>query len=274
MTGKIFLMIFCLVLSLGCQAFIPEHSPVPGGIAVIPLANASAQRPVVRYLQRPVLVMSSNQQWHAIVGIPLSATPGTHTLHLEPDNSELSFEVYAKAYKTQELTITNKRKVNPAPEDLKRIEGDYVRIVAAKTHYAPQTLTSLALRWPVTGRISSVFGLRRILNGQAKNPHSGLDIAAPEGTDILTPAAGTVIEVGDFFYNGKTVFLDHGDGLITMFCHLSATHSQVGDQLKPGQVLGKVGATGRVTGPHLHLGVLLNGELVDPTLLLPAQSLP
>lgn len=127
---------------------------------------------------------------------------------------------------------------------------------------------------PVEGRISSIFGLRRFFNQQARRPHSGLDIAAPEGTPIKAVEAGTVIESGDFFFSGNMVYIDHGQGIISMYAHMHRIDVKVGDPIEKGQIIGTVGETGRVTGPHLHLGIYVNQTLVDPVFLLPETKIP
>ena len=177
-----------------------------------------------------------------------------------------------KKYLEQRLHVSPGQ-VDLSPEDQARFvrERDHQLQVTA-TFSAPVEPDAFAMVAPVPGPRSSSFGLRRIFNGQARAPHSGMDIAAPSGTPIKAPLAGTVIDTGDYFFNGATVWLDHGGGLLTMYCHLSETSVRPGDVLRAGDRLGAVGATGRVTGPHLHWGVMLNRTMVDPALFLGGAS--
>ena len=158
--------------------------------------------------------------------------------------------------------------VNPEKRDMDRIIREKDRIGKALTHWSEKDEVPLLFRSPVDGVRSSSFGLRRFFNKQPRKPHSGMDIAAPEGATIVAPAPGRVIETGDFFFNGNTVFVDHGQGLITMYCHMQTIDVKPGQAVKAGELLGKVGMTGRVTGPHLHWGVSLNNARVDPALFL------
>lgn len=151
---------------------------------------------------------------------------------------------------------------------MKRILSEKKRKTAAKKNWLDHP-THADFLVPVEGRISSIFGLRRFFNNQARRPHSGLDIASPQGTPIKAVAAGTVIELGNFFFSGNMVYLDHGQGLITLYAHMHTINVKLGDKVSKGQVIGTVGETGRVTGPHLHLAVIANQTLVDPLLFLP-----
>ncbi len=260
------LFLFLFLLPLTLQAALPPHSEaVPGGVTVIDLGPAHGKPPVLHYKKQQVMVQQDQGRWKAVVGIPLSTKPGTQQLTLAR-GAPLTFTVQAKDYATQHLTIKNKRKVNPNKQDMTRIRGERGRINVALAHWRETTEVETTFILPVQGRLSSPFGLRRYFNEQPRKPHSGIDIAAAEGTSIHAPASGQVIDTGDYFFNGKTVFLDHGQGLVTMYCHMSRIDVTPGQTVTRGEIIGTVGQTGRVTGPHLHWGVSLNNARVDPAL--------
>ena len=267
----VLLVAFSLALPLHAEGFISRllHKPVPGGVAVVDL-GPSASAPSVTYLGKPLLVIHEDgQRWIALVGLPLSTKPGSQQIQVN-GGQPLSFQVASKHYVEQRITIKNQQQVNPDAANLKRIERELAEQTRAYQQFSARQPSNLLFDKPVNGPLSSPFGLRRFFNGEERNPHSGLDFAANRGTPIKAPAAGTVILTGDYFFNGKTVFVDHGQGLISMFCHLSEIGVKVGDELPRGGVLGKVGATGRATGPHLHWNVSLNDARVDPAIFIGA----
>lgn len=251
---------------------LPTDSRVPGGIAVLDLGEAAEPPGAVFFGAYRAPVLRDGGFWKAVVGLPLATAPGPQVARLvtpstDDTDVELRFEVAPKAYAEQRLTV-EPRKVDPLPSDLKRIEAESARTEKALSTYSEEFLPAWPWPSPVPGDRSSSFGLRRVFNGQSRNPHSGMDIAAPTGTPIRSPAAGRVVDAGDFFFNGQTLFVDHGQGVLTMYCHLSRIDAKIGDVVAPGDTLGLVGATGRVTGPHLHWGVAINRAMVDPVLLL------
>ncbi len=248
---------------------LPRESRVPGGIALIEIPGGDVA-PTVLIDARRTAVIRDKDRWLAIVGLPLSTKPGAHKLKVATATGtvDVPFQVTDKRYRTQHLTIKNERQVNPKPEDLKRIEAERVRSDAALSRFTISETPVFALQPPVAGTRSDSYGSRRVFNGQPRSPHSGMDIAAAKGTPIHSPASGTVVEAGDFFFNGNTLYIDHGFGLVTMYCHLDDIRVKVGDQLAAGDLLGTVGMTGRVTGAHLHWGVALNRAMVDPALFL------
>ncbi|MCD0504365.1 M23 family metallopeptidase [Bordetella petrii] len=262
----------CGAAAAHAQGYISRKldTPVPGGVAVVAL-GASNQAPQASFGGRRVMVIrDSDGQWIAVVGIPLKTGLGDQTLQVQ-GRAPLTFQVGSKEYAAQHIKLKNRRQVTPDPADLKRIERELdEQLHAYRTFREGVIPSNVMLDRPVDGRLSSPFGLRRFFNGQERNPHSGLDFAVPTGTPIKAPAAGRVVLVGDYFFNGKTVFVDHGQGFISMFCHLSAIDVKVGDELARGGVVGKVGSTGRATGPHLHWNISLNDARVDPAIFIGA----
>lgn len=289
----------------------PMSRAVPGGVAVVPL-GAARRAPKAIWNGIPVLVTGSSSGWFAVLGIPLhtlqdrlvlevqdavSGAPRTAKLasaHDRGKSRDVETTATARAGKVQsEASSTGLRRIDVpiqphqyAEQHLKVAPGQVTlskevlsrhlrerkqsaRVMATWTEPVP---ASLQLRQPVPGVRSSSFGLRRFFNGQSRNPHGGMDIAAPVGTPVKAAAPGVVIDTGDYFFNGNTVWVDHGAGLLTMYCHLDRIRARVGQRVRTGDVIGTVGKTGRVTGPHLHWSVCLNRTMVDPALFLKAEQ--
>lgn len=251
---------------------LPVASNVAGGIALVPLGTVldSPDRPSAWLGDRPVWVAAEDGHWIAVVGVPLDTRAGRQTLRVRTNGAERTtpFEIREKHYAEQRITLKDSSKVTLSPEDEARALAEIERIQALKKHWRPSAETETDFVKPVAGRLASRFGLRRIFNGEPRAPHSGLDIAARRGTPVGAPAAAIVLAVDDYFFNGKTVFLDHGNGLLSMYCHLDRIDVKPGETLRKGQTLGRIGATGRASGPHLHWSVVLNGTMVNPELFL------
>lgn len=262
--------IFLLAVTTGAGA-MPDHAPWPGGIAVIDVGPSEAPRPIVEFGDRRILVAKQGDRWAAAVGIPLDTPAGEISIRVNTAR-DISFEVRSHDYREQRLTVKNQSHVTPDEDQLARIGRERKIIDTALTNWRDTAIESVILVAPVEGRQSSSFGLRRFFNDQPRSPHKGMDIAAAEGTAIATPRDGVVTATGNFFFNGKTVIIDHGQGLVTMFCHLSKFGVGEGATVRTGDTIGEVGSTGRVTGPHLHFGTYLNGTAVDPALLLATES--
>lgn len=255
---------------------LPRQRGVPGGVIAVPLGPAPS-RPQAHVNNVPLMVYGDRDQWVALVGIPLSAKPGAASIQVrrragEPDVA-VPYAIEGKQYAEQHLKVPQ-RTVDLSKEDLARHERERAHLAQVVGTFTPELPVDLRMLQPTAGPRSSSFGLRRVFNGQPRNPHSGMDIAADTGTPVVAPAAGRVLDTGDYFFNGQTIWIDHGAGLLTMLCHLSEIDVKPGDVVAAGQRVGAVGATGRVTGPHLHWSVSLNRTMVDPELFLRDDDSP
>jgi murein DD-endopeptidase MepM/ murein hydrolase activator NlpD len=254
---------------------LPRQRGVPGGVVAVPL-GAAPSRPLAHANNVPLMVLGDPGNWVALVGVPLSAKPGALAIqvrHAGRAEQAVAYTIEPKQYAEQHLKVPP-RTVDLSKEDLARHERERAHQSQVVGTFSPELPVQLRMLPPTPGARSSSFGLRRVFNGQPRSPHSGMDIAAETGTPVIAPAAGRVLDTGDYFFNGNTIWIDHGAGLLTMMCHLSAIDVKPGDQVQAGQRIGAVGATGRVTGAHLHWSVSLNRAMVDPELFLQDDDAP
>jgi len=265
----------------GQLAWAPDH-PVNGSPCLFIFRTPTELRSlqgkwmghVVYFSRRP-----GADTWYGIAGIDQAAAPGSYQLELEAVKADGAaaqtaqmVEVSATTYKSEVLRV-HERFVQPTPEMQKRIEQDRElkqRVFSQITQAAVWSGSFIA---PVDTAVSEGFGTQRVFNGVVKSVHQGLDFHAHEGTPVLAANSGQVVLASDLFYEGKCVVIDHGQGLFTLYMHLSEIQARVGQQVKRAQVLGLSGATGRATGPHLHMAVRWEGVYLDPARLL-ALSMP
>ena len=239
----------------------------PGGIYVWEIPTTATE---IRFGNRPVFTLNGK----AIVGVPISSEPGEAAINFRLENLSKReiFHIKKKNYTEQRITIADTKLVSPPAKELDRIRRESAEQKAVYASFTPQIDLSKGFIMPLEGRKTSLYGHRRFFNDVPRSPHSGLDIAAPTGTPIVAPGPGKVALKGDFYFNGKTILLDHGQGLITMYCHMSEYMVEEGEFIDQGQMLGLVGSTGRSTGPHLHWSVSLNNFRIDPLEFLPAVN--
>ncbi|BBG66698.1 membrane proteins related to metalloendopeptidases [Hydrogenimonas sp.] len=262
------LYFYTLYLLLFCSAALsmPGDSPVPGGILVLPVDNNTTP---VKFLDKRGTFFREKEQLYALLPVPLETAPGRYKAYIGADVLR-EVEIEGKEYAVQRLKIKNRRKVEPNREDMKRIAKERKRKRRAKSFRSPG-LANVDFIWPLEGIVSSPFGLRRVFNGKPGSPHKGIDIAAPKGEPVVAAADGTVVDAGSFFFSGNLVFIEHNGGLVTVYAHLDKIAVHPGERLKRGDIVGYVGSTGRVTGPHLHFGVMIDSVYVDPLLFLPIR---
>ncbi len=262
------------------EPWLPIEQRTPGGVALIDISDNYQPGSQVFFNNKRVKVIQRSTGPVAMVGIPLNTSTGATVLTVKPaissDDQSIStvdFSLQPANYPTEQLTIADNNKVSPDSSSLKRIKLERVVINQALQSWQADEIDHRQMVMPVIGRLSSEFGHRRIINGQPRKPHSGIDIAAPTGTDVVAPAGGVISAVGHYFFNGATLFIDHGEGVISMFCHLNETLVKPGDSIQQGELVARVGSSGRVTGPHLHWSLSLNDARINPLLFTSEKGL-
>lgn len=233
----------------------------------------------LRAQAEPVVTAQGGQVWQAVIllSVPLETREKRLTLSAAAAGTDLrapqaTVALFDKKRPVQKLSV-DKKYVDPPAGVMERIRRDRETVKAALAHYSPARLWTLPLTRPVPGGISSLYGLKRVFNGQPRGYHRGLDLRGAAGTPIKACADGRVVLCDDLYFSGKTVYLDHGQGVFTAYLHMSEQLVRNGQEVRKGQIIGKVGATGRVTGPHLHLSLIVQGQSVDvEPLLAPGEK--
>jgi murein DD-endopeptidase MepM/ murein hydrolase activator NlpD len=277
--GRAYLSIVAIAIAASAAAAPPALTVTTRARAVQPgelvLFTILAAQPVSQVTVRafgrdwPAYEDGSARRWRAPVGIDLDTRPATYHAEIAAGEDRTSYPlvVRARAFRTRHLTV-NPDLVNPPPDALERIDAEARELSDIWAHGEPQRLWSGPFVRPVPDAANSAFGTRSVYNGEARSPHSGADFLSPEGRPVKAPNAGRIVLAGARYFTGNTVIIDHGLGMFSLFAHLSEIDVKAGDTVAAGDLVGKVGATGRVTGPHLHWTVRVNGARVDPLSLL------
>jgi len=269
----------------GKEAMVIAH-PKQAGMGqpfLVRLTSVRAfDRILVRWMDREFVPSVSQWNGHHVA----IAMLGTDVLTIKPGRQKLLVRAWAggneivwqrsvlivgRTYPRQALNLPPKM-VTPPTVELERIKAERIRTRKAKTTWSDQRLWRLPFHRPVEGKYTSVYGLQRVLNGKPKNPHRGVDFRAPTGTSVEAVADGRVILAESHYYAGNSMYIDHGNGVISLYFHLSRFDVSQGDIVKRGQIIGRSGSTGRATGPHLHLSISVQGRLVDPVPLFERTS--
>ena len=244
---------------------LPKEEHVPGGLALLKFPA----KPKFLTQKRNYCVVKEGKEWVALIPIPLGQKGSIEIPYIcDGKQDRVRIDVKDKAYKQQFITIKNKKKVTPPKRDNKRIMREVRsrnKCIARHSSFSPKSFKMIK---PIDVALRDDFGRQRFFNNRPRSPHSGTDLSAPRGTKIKAPLAGRVILLGDLYFNGRMVLLDHGQGLVSAYSHLSKIYYPSGTWLEQGEHIGEVGSSGRATGPHLHWSVYLNGVAVNPRLFM------
>jgi murein DD-endopeptidase MepM/ murein hydrolase activator NlpD len=247
----------------------------PGELVVVTIkVEGETARVHVKAFRRDIPAYKTDDGWwRALVGIDLDQRPGRYVIEAEADvngtmlRQTRALTVLARKFPTRNLRV-NPSFVNPSPNELERIRDDQKFLSDVYARPSANRLWSAGFVRPVPGEANSSFGTRSVFNGEPRRPHGGTDFLSPGGTPIKAPNAGRIVCARDLYFTGNTVIIDHGLGMFSMLAHLSRIDVKEGDAVRQAQVVGLVGATGRVTGSHLHWALSISGARVDPLSLL------
>jgi murein DD-endopeptidase MepM/ murein hydrolase activator NlpD len=243
----------------------------PGELVLLTIRTTEAVESVqVRAFDRQWPPFADDARtWRVLIGVDLEVASGTYPVTIAAGEARSTYPLVVKPHRfpTRNLTV-DPAFVTPPPDMLPRIENEARELNRIWGESARARLWDGAFVRPVPDPANSVFGTRRVFNGQPRSPHGGADFLSASGTPVKAPGGGRVVLAGSLYYTGGTVIIDHGLGLFSMLAHLSAVDVKAGDAVQAGDIVGNVGATGRVTGPHLHWAVRANGARVDPLSLL------
>ena len=249
----------------------------PGELVVLAIAAPDSATAIhVRAFGHDVAAYRSDEGgWRALVGIDLDVKPGTYPVTVDAGSTRgsLDLAVLRRAFRTRTLTV-DPAFVTPPASELERIEREARLLEDTWRASATERLWTGPFVRPVPQPANSAFGTRSVFNGQPRNAHGGADFLSPAGTPILAPNAGRILVARDLYFSGNTIVIDHGLGMFSTLAHLSAFDVHEGDRVAAGDRVGRVGATGRVTGPHLHWAVRAGGARVDPLSVLDALGSP
>jgi murein DD-endopeptidase MepM/ murein hydrolase activator NlpD len=262
---------------------IPSKALVPGDLLPVGLhARSPISRVECSFLEQQVLFypLGDGKRWEALTGVDLETKPGLHsltgTVWMADGRSKpirKSLRVLPKKFPTQRIRVQQKY-VTLNPKDSERAAREHRQLTEIWQSATDRRMWAEPFIRPVSSKRATGFGRRRIVNGEPRSPHSGVDLRATTGTPIRAANAGRVVMAKDLFFAGNTIILDHGLGLYTVYAHCSKMRAKPGDQVAQGQIIGEVGATGRVTGPHLHWACRINGARVNPVNLTTLTSDP
>ena len=249
----------------------------PGDVVSVEVRGATGQDRIAATVLGQALTFHYDEgleTWRALAGIDLDTKPGEYRLRIDRGGGATpateTLRIVARPFPVRRLRVPPDF-VEPPPETREQIARDSAALAGAYARVSAKKWTG-GFMLPVNGKPTSNFGTRSYYNGQRRSPHAGIDFAGEPGTPIRAANHGEVVVAAPMYFTGNTIVIDYGDRLFSVFAHLSELHAKAGDMVEPATIVGLVGATGRVTGPHLHWSVRLNGARVDPLSLVAATD--